>query len=123
MKGIVSYGFLDNRHRFFYSTTFSSSEREAPDLVDGLLHNDVVESTIHSIDTHGFTEVNFVLTAFLGIEFAPRIQSFQDQQLYVFAGMDMPDLTAHGLALVKYIDLALIEAQWDTLLRLVVSLK
>jgi TnpA family transposase len=122
-KGIVSYGFLDDRHRLFYSTTFSSSEREAAYLVDGLLHNDVVESTIHSTDTHGFTEVNFALTAFLGIEFAPRIQSFQDQQLYAFAGMDVPDLTAYGLAPVKYIDHTLIEAQWDTLLRLVVSLK
>ncbi|GAA4394137.1 Tn3 family transposase [Hymenobacter koreensis] len=122
-KGIVSYGFLDDRHRLFYSTTFSSSEREAPYLVDGLLHNDVVESTFHSTDTHGFTEVNFALTAFLGIEFAPRIQSFQDQQFYAFAGMDVPDLTAYGLAPVKYIDRALIEAQWDTLLRLVVSLK
>ena len=122
-KGIVSYGFLDDRHRLFYSTTFSSSEREAAHLVDGLLHNDVVESTIHSTDTHGFTEVNFALTAFLTIEFAPRIQSFQDQQLYAFAGMDVPDLTAYGLAPVKYIDRALIGAQWDTLLRLVVSLK
>jgi TnpA family transposase len=122
-KGIVSYGFLDDRHRLFYSTTFSSSEREAAYLVDGLLHNDVVESTIHSTDTHGFTEVNFALTAFLTIEFAPRIQSFQDQQLYAFAGMDVPELTAYGLAPVKYIDHALIEAQWDTLLRLVVSLK
>lgn len=46
----------------------------------------MVESTIHSIDTHGFTEVNFALTAFLGIEFAPRLQSFQDQQLYAAAG-------------------------------------
>ncbi|RYY18422.1 MAG: Tn3 family transposase, partial [Cytophagaceae bacterium] len=115
-KGIVSYGFLDDRHRLFYSTTFSSSEREASYLVDGLLHNDVVESTIHSTDTHGFTEVNFALTAFLTIEFAPRIQSFQDQQLYAFAGMDVPDLTAYGLTPVKYIDRALIEAQWDTLL-------
>ncbi|WP_083322613.1 Tn3 family transposase [Hymenobacter lapidarius] len=122
-KGIVSYGFLDDRHRLFYSTTFSSSEREAAYLVDGLLHNDVVESTIHSTDTHGFTEVNFALTALLGIEFAPRIQSFQDQQLYAFAGTDVPDLTAYGLAPVKYIDHTLIAAQWDTLLRLVVSLK
>ncbi len=122
-KGIVSYGFLDDRHRLFYSTTFSSSEREAPYMVDGLLHNDVVESTIHSTDTHGFTEVNFALTAFLSVEFAPRIQSFQDQQLYAFAGMEVPDLTAYALAPVKRIDRALIEAQWDTLLRLVVSLK
>ena len=83
----------------------------------------MVESTIHSTDTHGFTEVNFALTAFLGIELAPRIQSFQDQQFYAFAGLDVPDLMAYGLAPVKYIDRALIEAQWDTLLRLVVRLK
>ena len=122
-KGIVSYGFLDDRHRLFHSVTISSSEREAAYLVDGMLHNDVVESTIHSTDTHGFTEVNFAVTYLIRVAFAPRIQSFQDQQLYAFAGMDVPDLTAYGLAPVKYIDHALIEAQWDTLLRLVVSLK
>ena len=122
-KGLVSYGFLDDRHRLFYSATFSSPGREAPYLVDGLLHNDVVESTIHSTDTHGFTQVNFALTAFLGIEFAPRIQSFQDQQFYAFAGMDVSDLATYNLAPVKYIDRTLLEAQWDTLLRPVVSLK
>lgn len=71
------YSFLDDRHRLFHSTTFSASEREAPYVVDGLLHNDVVESTIHSTDTHGFTEVNFALTTLLDIEFVPRIHGFQ----------------------------------------------
>lgn len=122
-KGIVLYSFLDDRHRLFHSTTFSSSEREAPYVVDGLLHNDVVESTMHSTDTHGFTEVNFALTALLDIEFAPRIHSFQDQQLYAFPGMEVPDLTAYGLRPVSWLNLELLETYWDTLLRLVVSLK
>jgi len=122
-KGIVSYGFLDDRHRLFHSVTISASEREAAYLVDGLLHNDVVESTIHSTDTHSFTEVNFAVTYLIQVAFAPRIQSFQDQQLYAFAGMDVPDLTAYALAPAKRINRALIEAEWDTLLRLVVSLK
>ena len=122
-KGIVSYGFLDDRHRLFYSVTISASEREAAYLVDGLLHNDVVESTIHSTDTHGFTEVNFAVTYLIRVAFAPRIQSFQDQQLYAFAGMDVPDLTAYALSPVKRIDRALIEAHWDMLLRFIVSLK
>ena len=113
-KGIVSYGFLDDRHRLFHSVTISASEREAAYLVDGLLHNDVVESTIHSTDTHGFTEVNFAVTYLIQVAFAPRIQSFQDQQLYAFAGLDVPDLTAYALSPVKRIDRALIEAQWDT---------
>ena len=122
-KGIVSYGFLDDRHRLFHSVTISVSEREAAYLVDSLLHNDVVESTIHSTDTHGFTEVNFAVTYLIQVAFAPRIQSFQDQQLYAFAGMDVPELTAYALAPVKRLDRALMEVQWGTLLRLVMSLK
>ena len=31
-------------------------------MVDGLLYNEVVASTLHSTDTHGFTEVNFAVT-------------------------------------------------------------
>ncbi len=92
-------------------------------MVDGLLHNDVVESTIHSTDTHGFTEVNFAVTYLIQVAFAPRIQSFQDQQLYAFAGMAVPDLAAYDLRLGKHLDRGLIEAQWETILRLIVSLK
>ena len=122
-KGLVSYGFLDDRHRLFYSTTFTSSDREAPYVVDGLLHNDVVESTIHSTDTHGFTEVNFAVSYLIKVAFAPRIKSFQDQQLYAFAGMALPDLAAYALRIGKPLDRGLIEAQWETILRLIVSLK
>ncbi len=122
-KGLVFYSFIDDRHRLFHSAAFSSAEREAPYMVDGLLHNEVVESALHSTDTHGFTEVNFALTALLGIEFAPRIQSFQEQLLYLFAGMGAPDVAAVGLRLGKPLDRHLIEAHWETMLRLVVSLK
>ena len=119
----MSYGFLDDRHRLFYSTTFTSSTREAPYIVDGLFYNEVVESTIHSTDAHSFTEVNFAVTYLLKIAFAPRIQSFQDQQFCAFAGMAVPDLTAYALRLGKPLDRGLIEAQWETILRLLVSLK
>lgn len=103
-KGLVSYGFLDDRPRLFYSTAFNSAMREAPYMVDGLLHNDVVESTIRSTDTHGFTEVNFAVTYIIQVGFAPCFQSFQDQQLYAFAGMDVPDLAAYALQLDKLLD-------------------
>ena len=122
-KGLVSYGFLDDRHRLFYSTTFTSATREAPYVVDGLLYNEVVESTIHSTDTHGFTEVNFAVSYLIKVAFAPRIKSFQDQQFYAFAGMAVPDLEAYALRLGKPLDRGLIEAQWETILRLIVSLK
>lgn len=100
----MSYGFLDDRHRLFYSTTFTSSTREAPYVVDGLLYNEVVESTIHSTDTHGITEVNFAVTYLLKVAFAPRVHAFQDQQFYAFAGIAVPDLTAYAQRLGKPLD-------------------
>ena len=46
------------------------------------MHNDVVKSDIHSVDTYGFSEVIFGLTHLLGFSFAPIIKNFKDQQLY-----------------------------------------
>jgi hypothetical protein len=46
------------------------------------MHQDVIQSDIHSTDTFGYSEVIFALTHLLGFEFAPRIKNFKDQQLY-----------------------------------------
>ena len=56
---------IDERHFLFYSTVISSAEREAAYVIDGLLHNDVIKSDIHSTDTHGYTENNFGAFAML----------------------------------------------------------
>ena len=53
-------------------------------VVDGLTHNEAIRSTIHSTDTHGFTEAVFGLTDLLGFGFAPRIARLHKQQLYAF---------------------------------------
>ena len=54
-KGISIYSFSDEKSRLFYSNAFSSSEREAAYVIDGLLHNDEVKSDIHSTDTPDFS--------------------------------------------------------------------
>ncbi|MBF0560324.1 MAG: Tn3 family transposase, partial [Nitrospirae bacterium] len=83
-KGVCVYSFIDESHRLFYSTVINSSEREAAYVVDGLLHNDVVQSDVHSTDTHGYSESIFAVTHLLGISFAPRIKNFREQNLYDF---------------------------------------
>ncbi len=83
-KGVSVYSFIDGSHRLFYSTVISSSEREASYVIDGLLYNDVVESDMHSTDTHGYSEIIFGITHFIGVTFAPRIKNFKDQRLYGF---------------------------------------
>ena len=83
-KGVSVYTFIDESHRLFYSTVINATERESGYVIDGLMHNDVVQSDIHSTDTHGYSEVIFALTHLLGFSFAPRIKNFKEHQLYAF---------------------------------------
>ncbi len=83
-KGSTVYTFIDERQALFYSTVISASEREAAYVLDGITHNDVVKSDIHSTDTHGFTESIFGATHFMGTSFAPRIKGLGSQAIYDF---------------------------------------
>ena len=75
--------FIDESHRLFYSTVINANEREAAYVIDGLMHNDTIQSDIHSTDTFGYSEVVFALTHLLGFSFAPRIKNFKEQQLCI----------------------------------------
>ncbi|MEM9650131.1 MAG: Tn3 family transposase, partial [Bacteroidota bacterium] len=83
-KGISAYSFIDETNRLFYNTVISSSEREAAYVIDGLMHNEDVESSIHSTDTHGYSEIIFAITSGIGVFFAPRIKNFKSQMKYTF---------------------------------------
>ncbi|GAB3343704.1 Tn3 family transposase [Marivirga atlantica] len=126
-KGISAYTFIDEYSRVFYDTVISSSEREAAYVLDGLLYNEVVESTIHSTDTHGYTEVVFGVANSLGIEFAPRIKSPGSQIMYSFKGKSQKYYLDKGFKILpdkgKYINIELLEGQWDNILRFLVSIK
>jgi TnpA family transposase len=122
-KGITIYSFIDEMHRLFYSTTFSSSEREAAYVIDGLMHNEEVQPDMHSTDTHGYSEVIFALTHLLGIGFAPRIKGFQDGNLYPMEGMVVPPLQNFQLKIGSPVNTQVITENWDTILRVVASIK
>ncbi len=121
-KGIVMYSFIDNLHRLFYSTAFSSSEREALYVLDGLLHNEIIKTDLHSTDTHGYTEMVFALTYLLDVEFAPRIANFQENQLFIFDGIIVPNLENCKID-IKKINTIKIDEQWDTILKIASTLK
>ncbi len=84
-RGVSRYSFVDEAHRITYTTVINANEREAAYVIDGLMHNDVIKSDIHSTDTFGYSEIIFGLTHLLGLMFAPRIKNFKEQQLlYAF---------------------------------------
>jgi TnpA family transposase len=107
----------------WHSTVISSAEREAAYVIDGLMHNDVVKSDIHSTDTHGYSEVVFAATHLLGFKFAPRIKGLGRQRLYASKGRKHYEEQGHVLLPDRYVREALIEAQWDEILRFIATIR
>jgi TnpA family transposase len=122
-RGVTVNSFIDERYALFHANVISSSEREAAHVIDGLLHNDIIKSTIHSTDTHGYTEIVFGLTYLLGITFAPRIQNFKDQFLYSFNLISYYKEMDYQILPNKTINEGLIESQWEDVLRFTASIK
>ncbi len=54
-QGVSAYTFVDERNFLWHSLMISAADRESAYVIDGLMHNDVVKSDIHSTDTHGYT--------------------------------------------------------------------
>ena len=122
-KGITIYSFINAVHDLFYSTAFSASDREAWYVIDGLMHNDVVRSQIHSTDSHGATDPVFSVSYLLGIDFQPRLADLHRQKLHGMVGVTMSHSTDYQLAIGDEMDEAVVAKQWDRILRLVVSIK
>jgi TnpA family transposase len=122
-KGVNAYRFIDERNFLFHSNVFSSSEKEAAYVIDGLLHNDVVKSDIHSTDTDGYSEVIFAVAYFLVFYFAPRIKGLKRQTLYAFKKRIIYEHKNHKILPDKYINTKLIEENWDDILRFIATIK
>lgn len=121
-QGVSAYTFVDERNFLWHSLMISAADRESAYVIDGLMHNDVVKSDIHSTDTHGYTEAVFGLTHVLGFSFAPRIKSIGKQTLYIFK----PKQQANQDWMIqpdKTINETVIRENWDDFLRMVTTIK
>ena len=122
-KGVTVYSFIDMRHFLFDSTIISSAEREAAYVIDGLLHNEVVKSDIHSTDTHGYAEVIFGATFLLGFSFAPRLAHLDRQQLYAFEKRKTYAEKGYRIVPDAYLKPELIAERWEEILRFIATIK
>jgi TnpA family transposase len=120
-QGVSSYTFVDDRFAHFYATVISSSEREATYVLDGIMHNQVVKSDIHSTDSHGLTEAMFGLMHMTKITFAPRFKNLSDQTLY---GLKSTKVSKNDFIVPKkYIKSELITQNYDDILRFAATIK
>lgn len=122
-RGVSRYSFIDESHRLFYTTVINANEREAAYVIDGLMHHEVIQSDIHSTDTFGYSEVVFALSHLLGFTFAPRIKNFKEQRIYAFEPKKLYRESGYVLLPVKQINTAIIEEQWEQILRFILTIK
>lgn len=121
-KAIGIYTHISDQYAVFSTKVISCSPREALYVLDGLLENNtVLQIREHTTDTHGYTEIIFALCYLLGYYFMPRIRDLKDQQLYRIERH--ADSGAFASLLTKTADLAIVEEQWDAMLRVALSLK
>ena len=121
-KAVGIYTHVSNQYSVYNTKVISCSPREALYVLDGILENNtILKIKEHTTDTAGYTEHIFALCYLFGYQFMPRIRDLKDQQLY------KPDKNiSYGeldSILNKYIDLELIEEQWDQMIRVIGSLK
>jgi TnpA family transposase len=122
-QGVAAYTFRDERDLLWYSTVFSSAERESAYVIDGLMRNEVVKSDIHSTDAFGFSELVFAVSHLLGFSYAPRFKNLQRQRLYIFRSRKGSDRSAWKIKPAGYADDEIVIQQWDEILRLIATIK
>jgi TnpA family transposase len=122
-QGVSACNFLDERHFLWHHTVISAAEREAAYVIDGLMHNDVVKSDIHSTDTAGYSEILFGTMHLLGFAFAPRMKNVGRQRLYALERRKTYEQHGYSILPEAYIQTPAIVEQWDDILRFVATIK
>ena len=121
-EGITSHGFSNDRHFIFHTLLQNPADRESTYIIDGLTHDNVVHSDIHSSDTHGVSEIVFAIMQFLGIQFAPRIKNIKDQYIYSFKYRKEYKKLGYKILPHSKINVQLIRKHWDGILRFMTTI-
>lgn len=87
------------------------------------MHNLSIKSSIHSTDTHGYSEAVFAILHMLGIYFAPRIKGLKKSTLYSFEPRKLYETNEYKILPERYIDVDVIKRYWDDILRLMVTIR
>ena len=113
---------ISNQYAPFHTKVINVGVRDATYVLDGLLyHESDMGIEEHYTDTSGFTDHVFALMHLLGFRFAPRIRDLADKRLFVVDGKK--EYSAINSMIGGPINIKLIKAHWDEILRLAASIK
>lgn len=120
--GAKFYTHISSRYAPFYIKAIPATASEALHVLDALLyHQTEVMADRHHTDGGGVSDHVFALCSLLGFRFAPRIPDLKDRRLYSF---DKPSAyPALEPMIAGRINVALIRAHWQEILRIAASIK
>jgi TnpA family transposase len=122
-KGVVADTLVANQVSV-NAELISAHDHESHFVLDLLLNNTTdIQPVIHSTDTHGTNQVNFALLYFFNYQFAPRYRDIQEKVRASLYGFGHP--SQYGEVILKPIrklNVDLIVEEWDSILRILVSL-
>ncbi len=122
-KGVVADTLVANQVPI-NAELISAHDHESHFVLDLLLNNTTdIQPVIHSTDTHGTNQVNFALLYFFNYQFAPRYRDIHEKVRTSLYGFGHP--SQYGEVILKPIrklNVDLIVEEWDSILRILVSL-
>jgi len=120
--GAKFYTHISSRYAPFYIKAIPATANEALHVLDALLyHQTEVMTDRHHTDGGGVSDHVFALCSLFGFRFAPRIPDLKDRRLYSF---DKPSAyPALEPMIAGRINVALIRAHWQEILRIAASIK
>ena len=123
-RGIMIYWHVEKKSTCIYSQLKRCSSSEVAAMIQGVLrHCTDMSIERQYVDSHGQSEVAFAFTHLLGFDLLPRLKAINRQKLYT------PDGHARGCyahlepALTRPINWALIEQQYDEMVKYATALK
>lgn len=124
-EGLTSYTHVSDQHSTFGTQIIVSTERDATFTLDEILGNTTELPLLeHTTDSHGQTLATFAMFDLVDRRLSPRIAKLTEKQLY------RPRAPSHyaawplaGPLLEHHAQIDVIDANWDDLLRIGVSLK
>lgn len=82
-RGGAAYPHVSDQHTTFATTVIPATIRDAPYVLDGILHNETERPIVErTTDTAGYTDLVFALVDLLGLQVAPRLRDRGDQRVY-----------------------------------------
>jgi TnpA family transposase len=128
-QGISANSFIDEQQAFFHVNVLTSSDREAPYMLDGMIQSiqniypEGERPHFHATDNHGVTEAVYSGMHFINVSLAPRYKQIHKQTLYAFDAPTRDAMRGRPISPKSVINKARILNHWEKMLHLMASIK